>query len=130
MLKQIERGVDFKEMHRLIQFHKNADYLLADPILRRTKAEGQERREPQSGDDFGQTMEGKMKSLPNLLGRTLTHKQKRAPFDPVSLLNIGMVLSIQIKEKPDSTDRISPSRALAGTQIQLLNQSNPTRSRY
>lgn len=70
-----------------------------------------------------------MKSLPNLLTRVITNKEKRGPFDPLSLLNQGKPPLMQIKEKRDSTDRDSPLKARAGIQIARPRASNRTKSR-
>ena len=56
----------------------------------------------------------KMKSLPNLFKRTLKSDEKRAPFDPLSLINIGKLKAIQIKEKPDFKGLDSQMKAADG----------------
>jgi len=61
-----------------------------------------------------------MKSLPNLLQRTLKSEDKRAPFDPISLLNIGILSSIKTKERQDSKARNSQPKVVAGSPIPKL----------
>ena len=56
-----------------------------------------------------------MKSLPNLLQRTLKSEDKRAPFDPISLLNIGILSSIKTKERQDSKARNLQPKVVAGS---------------
>ena len=56
----------------------------------------------------------KMKSLPNLLNKNLKTEDKRLPFDPVSLLNVGNYKYIQIKEKQDLINPILPLKEVVG----------------
>lgn len=125
MLKNIENGVNFEQMYRLMQVHKNADYLLVDPILRKTK-ENTIKTNNQS-DQFSQTVFCKMKSLPNLFNSTMKTSDKRAPFDPISLLNVGKSTLIQTNVKQDSINLILPDRVLGGTHLLLLIQCIQTR---
>ena len=53
-----------------------------------------------------------MKSFPNLFRTTLKSEDKRAAFDPISMLNVGKSVSIQTRGRRDS--RVLSSRRRVG----------------
>lgn len=73
------------------------------------------------------TLAGKMRSLPNLLKTTLRSEDKRFPFDPISLLNVGKNIVIQIREKQGSISPISQMKAAGGRPTLLTKQFTLTR---
>jgi hypothetical protein len=88
-----------------------------DPILRNPNPLN---RQPQhlsteiNTSCCSKTFAGKMKSLPNLFKQTLKSEDKRAPFDPVSLLNVSKPLFIKTSERLGSKVRSSQRKAAGG----------------
>ena len=73
------------------------------------------------------TLAGKMRSLPNLLKTTLRSEDKRYPFDPISLINVGKNIDIQIREKQGSINPISQMKAVGGEPTLSTKQFTLTR---